>query len=392
MNTATLTMLNKTAQTILNDQEQIKKLQISLFVFGAAPLALIVLMILLGCISIFAIINSFHTDIGKLGGEPTSHAVKEIGEDLPIFRQAQSKYEVSWAVLAGVAFTESGFGKGDYYISCKGVSEAGAVGYMQFMPLTWSGWSSPYAKNDPNWQPSVFPPSPDTPGLPYDTDPSRIEQYGGYGVDGDGDGFADPYNQIDAIFSAARYIKANLDTNNGDYEKALFHYNHDSSYVYDVLSRAELYQEYQVPNTAGIWPLKEHYPITALFKQRYTNFDKGDNLLWPLGHSGIDIGCPEGTPLYAVVTGRILFAGFASGYGGLITIDDGNGTIVKYAHLSEPAVKQGDYINQGDLIGYSGNTGRSTGPHLHFELLVNGQLSNPLDWLTPMSETGSQNY
>ena len=384
--------LYRTALAVLLNKDDFKEIKIGLFIFGTLITALFLVTILVASTTMFAIINTFHTDISKLGGEPTTYAVKEIGESLQMFRQAQSKYEVSWAVLAGIASIESGFGKSDYYVSKKGVSEAGAVGYMQFMPLTWSGWSNPNAKNDPKWQPSVFPPSPETPGLPYDTNPSRIEQYGGYGVDGDGDGYADPYNPIDAIYSAAKYIKANLDVNNGDYEKALFHYNHDKSYVSSVLAKAESYQEYQLPNIAGLWPLNQHYHITALFKQKYTSFDEGDVLLWPLCHTGIDIGCPEGTPLYAIIAGRISFAGFAPGYGGLVQIDDGNGTVVRYAHLSKSIIRQGDYVEQGDLIAYSGDTGRSTGPHLHLELLVNGQLSNPLDWLCPPGEPGVQNY
>lgn len=393
MSSATLALLNKNARTaILNklteDEDSSKNLKTIVLIIGSGLLIPALITIFIGSLAIFAVINSYHSDISKLGGEPTTVAVREIGENILLFRQAQSKYEVSWAVLAGIAKIESGFGKGDYYVSRKGVSEAGAVGYMQFMPLTWSGWSNPYARNDPNWQPLEFSPSPDTLGLPYDTDPSRIGEYGGYGVDGDGDGYADPYNPIDAIFSAAKYIKANL--GDGNYENALFCYNHSKQYVTDVLKYAEVYQEYQLPNTDGLWPLAQYYDITATFKQ--VKSKDGKTVLWPEGHSGIDIGCPEGTPLYAIIPGRIEFAGFASRAGGMITIDDLNGTQVSYCHLSESIVTQGDYIEQGDLIGYSGNTGRSTGPHLHLTLRVNGQLSNPLDWLTPLGEPDFQNY
>jgi LysM repeat protein len=89
------------------------------------------------------------------------------------------------------------------------------------------------------------------------------------------------------------------------------------------------------------------------------------------GHNGIDIGVPEGTKIYASAAGKIIVSknsGYNGGYGSYIVISHPNGTQTVYAHLSKTAVAAGTEVVQGQLIGYSGNTGRSTGAHLHFEI------------------------
>ncbi|HLV31696.1 MAG TPA: M23 family metallopeptidase, partial [Chitinispirillaceae bacterium] len=87
-------------------------------------------------------------------------------------------------------------------------------------------------------------------------------------------------------------------------------------------------------------------------------------------HYGIDYGVPEGTPLYAVTNADVERSYFHKGYGETVYINDGKNTFV-YAHLSERSVKSGSKLQKGQIIGYSGNTGRSTGPHLHFEVRIN---------------------
>jgi murein DD-endopeptidase MepM/ murein hydrolase activator NlpD len=93
-------------------------------------------------------------------------------------------------------------------------------------------------------------------------------------------------------------------------------------------------------------------------------------------HKGIDIACHYGSPVYAVLDGRVTFAGHKGGYGNFIAITGGNiGT--GYGHLSRIAVRAGTHVRPGQLVGYSGNSGLSTGPHLHFETYRNGQAVNP---------------
>ena len=88
---------------------------------------------------------------------------------------------------------------------------------------------------------------------------------------------------------------------------------------------------------------------------------------------------PIGRDVVAAERGRVVFSGEQSGFGNTILIDHGNGRQTRYAHLSEQVVRAGADVSAGQLIGKSGATGRVTGPHLHFEVLVNGRPVNPAD-------------
>ena len=94
-------------------------------------------------------------------------------------------------------------------------------------------------------------------------------------------------------------------------------------------------------------------------------------------HSGIDLAAPSGALAYAVAPGVVTWAGNRSGYGELVEINHGNGFVTRYAHNSRVLVRVGDRVNKGMLISEVGSTGRSTGPHLHFEVLKDGQAINP---------------
>ncbi|MHA6718976.1 peptidoglycan DD-metalloendopeptidase family protein [Sphingomonas sp. RS6] len=94
-------------------------------------------------------------------------------------------------------------------------------------------------------------------------------------------------------------------------------------------------------------------------------------------HKGIDIAAPYGSPVYAAVDGTVRLAGRASGYGNLVRIDHGSGFGTGYAHLSRIMVRPGQHVRKGQIIGRSGNSGLSTGPHLHFETTRNGKPVNP---------------
>jgi len=102
---------------------------------------------------------------------------------------------------------------------------------------------------------------------------------------------------------------------------------------------------------------------------------------WRL-HRAIDLGVPEGTPVYAADSGFVVYAGWNDqGYGKLVIIDHRNGFMTYYAHLSVIKVDVGMSVHKGQIIGLSGNTGKSTGPHLHFEIRLNGVPRNPLGFL-----------
>jgi murein DD-endopeptidase MepM/ murein hydrolase activator NlpD len=94
-------------------------------------------------------------------------------------------------------------------------------------------------------------------------------------------------------------------------------------------------------------------------------------------HKGIDIAAPYGSPVYAAADGTVQVAGRSSGYGNLIRLNHGNGFGTGYGHLSRIIVRPGEHVRRGQLIAASGNSGLSTGPHLHFETTQNGVAVNP---------------
>lgn len=102
---------------------------------------------------------------------------------------------------------------------------------------------------------------------------------------------------------------------------------------------------------------------------------------WGRMHHGIDLAVNTGTPVRAAARGRVSFSGWNGGYGNLVVIDHGNGIETRYAHNSRLVARVGQYVERGDLIAYSGNTGNSTGPHVHFEIRLRGQSVNPLNYL-----------
>jgi murein DD-endopeptidase MepM/ murein hydrolase activator NlpD len=102
------------------------------------------------------------------------------------------------------------------------------------------------------------------------------------------------------------------------------------------------------------------------FNQRYTEF-----------HAGVDVSCPRGSDVLAARDGKVVYAGFYGGYGNLVVLQHEYGYQSLYGHLSRPLVKAGDRIKRGQVIARSGNTGRTTGPHLHFEVRRGGVAVNP---------------
>lgn len=98
-------------------------------------------------------------------------------------------------------------------------------------------------------------------------------------------------------------------------------------------------------------------------------------------HAGMDFVKPRGTPIHATGKGRVIQAGWRGGYGRSVEIDHGNGLTTRFAHMSSVSVSKGDYVQPGTMIGRLGNTGRSTGPHLHYETRLHGKPVNPARYL-----------
>ena len=98
-------------------------------------------------------------------------------------------------------------------------------------------------------------------------------------------------------------------------------------------------------------------------------------------HKGIDIAVPRGTPIYAADGGTVTYSGWMSGYGYLVQIDHGNGYVTRYGHNSSLTVSVGQHVYKGQQVARAGSTGNSTGPHLHYEVMIKGVNQNPLDYL-----------
>ncbi|MFZ0707465.1 MAG: M23 family metallopeptidase [Candidatus Korobacteraceae bacterium] len=123
-----------------------------------------------------------------------------------------------------------------------------------------------------------------------------------------------------------------------------------------------------------LWPVTG--PITSWFGERTDPFN-GEGAF----HSGIDISCSYGQPVIAPADGTVTYADVYTGYGRMIEIDHGNGIVTRYGHLSGFAVADGDTVRRGQVIGYVGLSGRSTGPHLHYEVRINDTPVNPHKYL-----------
>ncbi|MFW5988568.1 MAG: peptidoglycan DD-metalloendopeptidase family protein, partial [bacterium] len=102
---------------------------------------------------------------------------------------------------------------------------------------------------------------------------------------------------------------------------------------------------------------------------------------WGRMHEGLDFAAPMGSPIRAVSSGRVVYSGWATGYGYVVIIQHQKGLRTLYAHNSKLLVREGESVGKGEVIARSGNTGNSTGPHLHFEVQVNGRPENPLDYI-----------
>lgn len=136
-------------------------------------------------------------------------------------------------------------------------------------------------------------------------------------------------------------------------------------------------QTEELPSTSGIefnHPVLNTAQVSAPFGMRTNPFTKE-----PSWHGGVDLGAPWDDPIFAPAKGEIIFAGTKSGWGKRVDLQVSDGWVLRFAHLKEIKVSQGDQVTSGDVLGLIGSTGRATGPHVHLEALYEGKQYNPQD-------------
>lgn len=142
----------------------------------------------------------------------------------------------------------------------------------------------------------------------------------------------------------------------------------------ETLDEAFMTRSEVLDSTPSLLPAKGW--LSSGFAYRIDPFTK--KRAW---HPGIDLSCSHGTPVFVPANGVVVSKGYRGGLGNLLEISHGNGILTRYGHLWKFNVAKGQRVQRGDLIGYVGTTGRSTGPHLHFELHKNGKAVDPLKYI-----------
>ena len=130
-------------------------------------------------------------------------------------------------------------------------------------------------------------------------------------------------------------------------------------------------------------PLSGHPDITSPFGARLDPF-----LGRPALHTGVDLREGYGSDIRATGAGRVVFAGVAGGYGNMVEVDHGNGLTTRYGHMGETSVVEGQAVARGTVLGHVGATGRATGPHLHYEVRIDGEPVDPIRFMDAGERSG----
>ena len=169
--------------------------------------------------------------------------------------------------------------------------------------------------------------------------------------------------------------KKQIDADNAVMEAEVDALNEEAEALTAKIKELQTLQAYV--GGALCWPAQSSTRITSPFGMRLHPVLKVNKM-----HTGIDIGAAKGTNILAANDGVVITAGWNNSYGYMVMIDHGGGIVTLYAHSSQLLVSKGDKVKRGQVIALVGSTGRSTGPHLHFEVRENGVYKNPLDYVT----------
>jgi murein DD-endopeptidase MepM/ murein hydrolase activator NlpD len=185
--------------------------------------------------------------------------------------------------------------------------------------------------------------------------------------------------EIAASISTSQYLINKLRTDRATYEAAERDLARQSDAITNMLARSLRKPDVKIHTTGGFMrPLMGI--ITSPFGWRRHPIFGSRSF-----HTGVDISSSYSTPIHASNSGKVVYTGWYGGYGKVVIINHGQyhgtGTSTLYAHLCASCVGVGQYIKQGQVVGYEGTTGYSTGPHLHFEVRLNGKPTNPLNYI-----------
>lgn len=147
-------------------------------------------------------------------------------------------------------------------------------------------------------------------------------------------------------------------------------------------SREMIHQNVMVASQAAVIERGTIIPPTYIKPISGGRYTSGFGRRWGRMHKGVDWACPIGTTVYASCAGTVISASYNGGYGNNVVISHADGRLTRYAHNSKLLVKAGQHVEQGEPIALSGSTGRSTGPHVHFEIYINGSAVDPLKYIS----------
>lgn len=288
---------------------------------------------------------------------------------LKIYQSAEKQYGVDWFMLAAMHYQETKYSKS------KLESSAHAIGPMQFLSSTWAGW-----RYDSDGDGRV------DNGINY-KDLSIIAKGGGYGVDANNDKIADPYSPDDSIHASGKYLQAlgYKKDNETSMKNAFKNYNGSGSaavkYSLEVYSNGLMIKQYHenggnLGNGEWAWP--------SVATRVTSGFGSRDCAGCSKFHKGIDVGAINrgvpGDAILAAKGGTVIIAQYSSTAGNYVVIDHGGGFKTRYLHLTEFKTSAGQIVSRGQTIGTMGTTGSSTGVHLHFEILQNGNAIDPMNF------------
>ncbi|HWQ21789.1 MAG TPA: M23 family metallopeptidase [Clostridia bacterium] len=169
----------------------------------------------------------------------------------------------------------------------------------------------------------------------------------------------------------------------GDHDAMIRQSNREDQLIRSVIAGVDPAVAMQLPEVEELaWPLTGPMKITSPYGERIHPII-GEEAF----HRGVDLRAHYGSPILAPADGVVVYVGAKTAYGNVIVIVHGGGIATVYGHLWKFAVQPCERVKEGQLLGYTGNTGFSTGPHLHFEVRQNGEPTNPLEWLPPIETT-----